>query len=321
MKYLDPFLMSLIGAVFLASILPCPVPLQPWLSHITTFLIMFMFFFQGAKLQRRAILESLQDWRLQGATLLISFFIFPLLGLGLYTLCHAIFPQGLLKPTLWTGLLFLCCLPSTIQSSIALTSIARGNVTASICAATVSNIAGIFITPFIAGLLLHRSGESSGIDTILNIGKELLLPFILGQLVQKWIGPIIQKHKILLSFSDRGSIIVMVYAAFSSAVLQGLWHLISPFQLLIVAVLDMILLCFALLITALIGHLMKQSKENDISLQFCGSKKALTTGVSMANVIFPSGVGIVVLPLMLFHQIQLFVCTILARHYAKRSDT
>lgn len=320
MKRLDPFLLSLIGAVLLASFLPCPPPLQPWLSRLTSLLVTLMFFFQGAKLQRHAIIESLQDWRLQGSTLIVSFLVFPLLGLGLYGVCQALFPHGLLKTDLWTGILFLCCLPSTVQSSIALTSIARGNVPASICAATVSNILGILFTPLLSSLLLHRGGGGSGLETIIDVGRELLLPFIVGQLTQKWLGPIVKKHKVLLSFTDRGSIIVMVYAAFSVAVLQGLWHRIPLIELLIVALLDTLLLAIVLGFTALLGRLMGQSKENDISLQFCGSKKSLATGVPMASVIFPSGAGIVVLPLMLFHQIQLFVCTVLARHYGHRPE-
>lgn len=318
MKRPDPFLLSLISAVILASFLPCPTSLSPWLSRLTSLLVTLMFFFQGAKLQRHAIIESLQDWRLQGSTLLVSFVAFPVIGLSLYALCAAILPHDFLKADLWTGVLFLCCLPSTVQSSIALTSIARGNVPASICAATVSNILGILFTPLLAGLLLHRSGGGSGMETIIDVGRELLLPFIVGQAVQKWIGPIVKKHKVLLSFTDRGSIIVMVYAAFSTAVLQGLWHRIPLIQLADVLVLDTVLLTLVLLLTALMGRLMGQTTENTISLQFCGSKKSLATGIPMASVIFPSGAGIVVLPLMVFHQIQLFICTVLARRYAHR---
>ncbi|MXV45187.1 bile acid:sodium symporter [Saccharibacter sp. 17.LH.SD] len=319
MKRLDPFLLSLISAVILASFLPCPPSFQPWLSRLTSLLVALMFFFQGAKLQRQAIVESMQDWRLQGSTLAISFLLFPLLGLAFYEICQAIFPHGLLKPELWTGILFLCCLPSTVQSSIALTSIAQGNVPASICAATVSNILGILFTPLLSSLILHRhDGSNSSLGTIIDVSRELLLPFIAGQLLQKWLGPIVKKHKILISFTDRGSIIILVYAAFSAAVLQGLWKRIPLSELLVVAALDITLLTTVLTLSALWGRFLGFSKENDISLQFCGSKKSLATGVPMASVIFPGGAGIVVLPLMLFHQIQLFVCTVLARHYSNR---
>ncbi|OOL17804.1 bile acid:sodium symporter [Bombella intestini] len=319
MKRLDPFLMCLIGAVLLASFLPCPTIWQPWLSRLTSLLIMLMFFFQGAKLHRRALLDSVKNWRLQGTTLLITFLVFPLLGIGLYGLSHQLSATGFLGPELWAGMLFLCCLPSTIQSSIALTSMARGNVPAAICAATVSNILGIFITPLLCGLFFdHSSSGGSGLQTILNVAEELLLPFILGQCMQRWVGPIVHRHKFLISCSDRGSIIVLVYSAFSTAVLQGLWHRIPVILLVGVGVADAIVLALALGITYLLGRMMRQNIEDDITLQFCGSKKALTSGVTMASVIFPTSAGIIVLPLMIYHQLQLFVCTVIARHYARR---
>lgn len=319
MRRLDPFLMFLIGAVLLASFLPCPVVWQPWLSRLTSLLIMLMFFFQGAKLKRHALLDSVKNWRLQGCTLLITFAVFPLLGAGMSWLAHRLSSTGFLGPDLWAGMLFLCCLPSTIQSSIALTSMARGNVPAAICAATVSNILGILITPLLCGLFFDHGGSGgSGLQTILNVAEELLLPFILGQCVQRWLGPVVHRHKFLISCSDRGSIIVLVYSAFSAAVLQGLWHRIPLILLAGVGVADALLLALALGLTYLLGRMMGQSIEDDITLQFCGSKKALTSGVTMASVIFPSSAGIIVLPLMIYHQLQLFVCTVIARHYAQR---
>lgn len=319
----DPFLTSLIAAVLLATLLPCPLRWQPWLERLTSLLIMLMFFFQGAKLKRSALFESLKNWQLQGCILLVSFVICPLLGLGLYSFCKTFLPH-FLAPALWTGVLFLCCLPSTVQSSIALTSIARGNVSAAMCAATASNIMGIFITPLLTGLLLNSATSGSGgagnLSTLLAVIRELLLPFIVGQCVQRWIGPLVARHKVLLSFTDRGSIIVMVYAAFSSAVLQGLWHRIPPLDFLSVALICTVLLALLLTLTVLLGRWLGQSKGDIIALQFCGSKKALSTGVLMASVIFPAGAGIIVVPLMIYHQIQLFLCTLLARRYAAQAD-
>lgn len=148
MKRLDPFLLSLICAIVLASLVPCRGQMEHVLQHVVTILITLMFFFQGAKLQRHAIVQSMKDWKLQGSVLLCTFALFPLLGMGLHLLFRSVFPDALFGENLWAGILFLCCLPSTVQSSIALTSIARGNVPAAICGATVSNIAGIALTPF-----------------------------------------------------------------------------------------------------------------------------------------------------------------------------
>lgn len=318
MKRPDPFLMSLLAAILIASLAPCPTTWQPWLSRLTSLLVMLMFFFQGAKLRRSALFESIRNWKLQGSTLLVSFGIFPLLGIGLYGLALLISPSGFLGSTVWSGVLFLCCLPSTVQSSIALTSIARGNVPASICAATISNILGIILTPLLSGLFFHHGEGGSGLQTVIDVARELLLPFIAGQILQPWLGPIVQRHKILISFTDRGSIIVLVYAAFSSAVLQGLWQRVPAITLLGIVIIDTILLALALSTSYLLGRLMGQKLEDNITLQFCGSKKSLASGVPMASIIFPGGAGIIVIPLMVFHQLQLFVCTVMARRYASR---
>ncbi|QEH95779.1 bile acid:sodium symporter family protein [Gluconobacter thailandicus] len=322
MKRFDPFLMALICAIILASVLPCRGQMQHILQQVVTILITLMFFFQGAKLQRHAIIESVRDWRLQGTVLVCTFALFPVLGIGLHLLFRSIFPDALFGEDLWSGILFLCCLPSTVQSSIALTSIARGNVPAAICAATVSNIAGIALTPLLTGLVLgHVGAGHSPLESVLDVAKELLLPFLLGQILQTWVGPIVRRHKFLISFTDRGSIVVVVYTAFSSAVVEGIWHRVSVAHLLEVALLDSFLLALVLFLSHALGKGMKQSVESSITLQFCGSKKSLASGVPMASVIFPAAsVGIIVLPLMIYHQIQLFTCTLLARHYARRPE-
>lgn len=321
LKRLDPFLLCLIGAVTLASFFPAPAILQPRLSLLISVLITIMFFLHGAKLERRALLESIRDWKLQGGTLLVTFAFFPLLGSAVWAFFQKFLPSYPMSQPLWMGILFLCCLPSTVQSSIALTSIAKGNVPASICAATASNILGIFFTPFLCSLLLHHeAGGSSGLETLISISRELLLPFIVGQLLQNKIKPFVDRHKFLLSLSDRGSIVIMVYAAFSEAILQGLWHIISLTSLFSLLVIDSLILFITLAFSYFLGFFLAKDKASMISLQFCSSKKALSTGVLMASVIFPSGAGILILPLMIYHQIQLFICTLLAQFYAKRIE-
>ncbi|EHH68118.1 bile acid:sodium symporter family protein [Gluconobacter morbifer] len=322
MKRLDPFLLSLICAIVLASFLPCRGVMQGILQDVVTILITLMFFFQGAKLERHAIIDSVRDWKLQGSVLFCTFALFPLLGIGLHLLFRTVFPDALFGEDLWSGILFLCCLPSTVQSSIALTSIAKGNVPAAICAATVSNIAGIALTPLLTGVVLgHVGAGHSPLESVIDVSKELLLPFALGQALQRWVGPIVRRHKILISFTDRGSIVVVVYTAFSSAVVEGIWHRVSPLHLGEVALLDTGLLAIVLILSHLIGDGLHQTTENKIALQFCGSKKSLASGVPMASVIFPAAsVGIIVLPLMIYHQIQLFTCTLLARRYGRRDQ-
>ncbi|GAN61287.1 hypothetical protein ACI01nite_04210 [Acetobacter cibinongensis] len=310
---LDPFLLSLIGTVVLATFVPChgaAVPVFQWLAIIV---IGIMFFLQGARLSRKAVVDGLTAWRLHLLILCCTFVLFPLLGLAL----HLVFP-ALLQDEVWLGILFLCCLPSTVQSSIAFTSIGGGNVPAAVCAATASNIFGIFITPFLVGLVLARHGAQGG--GVMAIVLQLLLPFVLGQILQPWIGAWAVRNKKILSLTDRGSILIVVYLAFSDAVMQGLWHKLPPSQLGLIALVDFMLLACVLILTAVTSRAAGLPLRDEIAVVFCGSKKTLASGVPMANVLFPPGsVGLIVLPLMIYHQIQLFVCAVLARRFAART--
>ncbi|MFT8417522.1 MAG: bile acid:sodium symporter family protein [Acetobacter sp.] len=310
MRKLDPFLMALIGAVLLATLLPCQGLATTVLEYVTDACIMVMFFMQGIKLERRAILDNMRNWKLQGLVLICTFGLFPVLGLVL----HAMAP-GLMENNIWLGVLFLCCLPSTVQSSIALTSLANGNVAASICAATLSNLVGIFITPLLVSLVLHTHGVWSA-HAVISIAVQLLLPFVAGQLLQPVLYKWAHRNKKIISITDRSSIILVVYTAFSHAVVEGIWLQLSPRHIGALVVVDTGLLLSVLLITLCVGKISGFSSRDEVSLILCGSKKSLASGVPMANVLFPASIaGFVILPLILYHQIQLFLCTLIARHY------
>ena len=320
----DPFLLALIATVLLASFVPAHGEAVPLFHGLTIAVIAVMFFMQGARLSRAAVVAGLSHWRLHLAILGCTFVLFPLLGLGL----HAMLPQ-LLTPTLWLGVLFVCVLPSTVQSSIAFTSIARGNIPAAVCSATASNLLGILIAPVLTGLVLsgavqgHAAGHPGGsVGAVLDVALQLLLPFAAGQLLQPWIGGWALRNHRLLSFTDRGSVLVVVYVAFSEAVVQGLWHEVPVSQLGLVLLVDAALLAALLLATRFGARASGFAREDEIAIVFCGSKKSLATGVPMANVLFSSAlVGQIVLPLMIFHQLQLFVCAVLARRYARQAET
>jgi len=308
--------MCLLATVALATLLPCHGAAVPLFQDLAVAVIALMFFLQGARLDRSAIMAGVGHWRLHLVILATTFVVFPLLGLML----HALF-RPMLSPAIWQGVLFLCCLPSTVQSSIAFTSIARGNVPAAVCSATASNIFGIFITPVLVGLVLSVHGGSGG-QNPLDIVYQLLLPFVAGQLLQPLIGGWARRNKALLSLSDRGSILIVVYTAFSSAVVEGLWHKVSPASLGLIACADMLVLAFVLLLTGFGSRVLGFARADEITIMFCGSKKTLASGVPMANVLFPSAtVGMVVLPLILYHQIQLFVCAVLARRFAGKAPS
>ncbi|MCE2563838.1 bile acid:sodium symporter family protein [Komagataeibacter sp. FNDCF1] len=314
-RKIDTFLACLLATVALASILPCHGAGTSVFNMLAIIMIANMFFLQGARLSRRAVVDGMTSWRIHLAIGLCTFALFPLLGVGL----HAVVP-GLLDGPMWTGVLFLCCLPSTVQSSIAFTSIARGNVAAAICSATLSNILGIFLTPMLAGMVLARHAAGGG-GGIMPIVLQLLVPFVVGQVAQPWIGEWAHRHKKLLSVSDRGSILVVVYTAFSEAVVQGLWHRLPPMQLGRVAFVDVIILAVVLGLTRQIGRMGGFGRADRVAILFCGSKKSLASGVPIASVLFPhADVGLIVLPVMIYHQIQLFACATLARRLGARAE-
>ena len=293
------------------------VRIAPDLDLLTVLMIGLLFFLHGAKLSREAVIAGATHWRLHLAVLCCTFVLFPLLGLLLKPALLT-----LLTPELYIGILFLCVLPSTVQSSIAFTAVARGNVPAAICSASASNLLGIFVTPVLVGLMVISShGSHSSLDSILKIVYQLLLPFVAGQVARRWIGGWVDSHKGLLKVVDQGSILLVVYAAFSEAVRQGLWRQVPP-----ATVLNLILVCCLLLGLMMLSISWSSrrfgfSKEDEITIVFCGSKKSLATGVPMAKVLLTSStVSMVLLPLMLFHQIQLLVCAVLASRYAKRKS-
>jgi len=207
-------------------------------------------------------------------------------------------------------------LPSTVQSSIVFTSIARGNVPAALCAASLSNLVGMLLTPILVALILGLRGGAGG-QGLKDILEQLFLPFAAGQLLRPWLAGLLTRHRFVVGLVDRSSILLVVYSAFSESVVSGLWHQVGVVSLLVLLVVNVVLLAAVMGSTVLLSHMLGFSREDRIAIVFCGSKKSLASGVPMANILFPpASVGPIVLPLMLFHQIQLMACAALAKRYA-----
>jgi sodium/bile acid cotransporter 7 len=307
----DPYILAIVGMVVLASVLPVQGSGAVAGGYATNAAIALLFFLHGARLQPKAALAGARHWKLHAVVFASTFLLFPALGLA----ARALAPT-LLTPPLWTGLLLLCVLPSTVQSSIAFTSIARGNVPAALCAATASNLLGILLTPLLAGLLLRTQGGFS-ISGIGDVVLQLMAPFAAGQLARPWIATWAGNNKTLLGLVDRGSILLVVYVAFSEGVTHGIWHQLDISQLATLLLLDAALLGAVLLATSGISRLLGFTRADTIATVFCGSKKSLASGLPIASVLFAGQpVGLIILPLMLFHQIQLMACAALARRYA-----
>lgn len=313
----DNFTLMLVATVLLASFLPATGQVASSFEVLTTAAVALLFFLHGAKLSRQAILAGIMHWRLHLFIVASTFVVFPLLGWALKPLL-----TPLVSPELYVGVMFLCVLPSTVQSSIAFVSMARGNIPAAICSASASTLLGVFITPLLVSVFVTAHGASgSFVDAVGKILLQLMLPFALGHLLQRWVGPFIKKHGTLTKVVDQGSILLVVYTAFSAAVVQGIWRQVSMQTLGGLLVISAIILALALLLTTFLSRRLGFSKEDEITAVFCGSKKSLVSGVPMAKVLFASStVGMMVLPLMLFHQMQLMVCGVLAAKYAKRAQ-
>lgn len=312
---IDPYILMMVATVAIASLLPAHGDGAVAVGWGVTVAIALLFFLYGVRLSPQAAIAGLRHWRLHSVVLLSTYVLFPLLGLAMGVLVPT-----LLSPELYTGVLFLCVLPSTVQSSIAFTSIARGNVAAALCAASASNIIGIFATPLLVALVMHNQGVGFSFGILRDIVLQLLVPFIAGQLLRPLLGAFVQRWKKVLGLLDRGSILLVIYAAFSEGVTSGVWQRVGVVDLIELGVASALLLALVLGLTTAAGRLLGFSREDEIVIVFCGSKKSLASGLPMASVIFAgSQVGLIVLPVMLFHQIQLMVCAVLAQRYARRA--
>ncbi|KOV16501.1 MULTISPECIES: bile acid:sodium symporter family protein [Streptomyces] len=308
---LDPYVLALLATVGLAALLPARGAAATAAGAASTAAVALLFFLYGARLSTREALDGLRHWRLHLTVLTCTFLLFPVIGLALRALA-----PGLLPPALQSGLLFLCLVPSTVQSSIAFTSIARGNVPAAICAGSFSSLAGIVLTPLLAAVLLGGRTGGFSLDSLFKITLQLLLPFLLGQALRRSVGGFLTRHRKTLGYVDRGSILLVVYTAFSAGMVAGIWRQVSPLRLGALMLLEAVLLAVMLLVTWYGAARLGFGREDRIAIQFAGSKKSLAAGLPMASVLFGAQAGLAVLPLMLFHQMQLMVCAVIARRRA-----
>lgn len=316
----DPFLLWLVGCVVAASVLPARGAVLAGFDMAANAAIVLLFFLHGAKLSREAVLAGVGHWRLHLMTLAFTFVLFPVLGL----IAQAVTGR-VIDPTLAMGLLFLALLPSTVQSSIAMTAMAGGNVAAAVCSASLSNLIGVVLTPLLVAIFIHTGGDASGgmdgLASVEKIATQLLLPFVVGHLLRPLIGKWVDTHKKLLQPVDRSSVLLVVYSAFSAAVVNGVWLRVGPFDLAVLLAASAAMLAVVIAINGVAARAAGLAREDAIVLLFCGSKKSLVSGVPMAGALFaPAQVGIVILPLMIFHQLQLFVCAWLAGRWRREGE-
>ena len=314
---IDPFTVALLIAIAIASLLPVSGTAARVMDGVTDAAIAALFFLHGARLSRAAILSGVAHWRLHLLIFAATFVLFPLLGWAWRPLL-----QHWLTPELVVGVLFLCALPSTVQSSIAFTSLAGGNVPAAVCSASASSLFGVIITPLLLAWMLEAQGAiEQPLHAVGRIMLQLLLPFVAGHLLRPWIGAWVDRQRGLLRFTDQGTILLVVYTAFSASVIDGLWKQTPVRDLFVVLVISSVLLALVMPLLAFTARRLGFARADEITIVFCGSKKSLATGVPMARILFAGGsLGAIVLPLMVFHQLQLLVSAQVAQRYARKRD-
>ncbi|MCH7337091.1 bile acid:sodium symporter family protein [Acinetobacter sp. NIPH 2699] len=312
---LDRFTLFLVAMVVLATFLPVSGQIASYFNILTTVAIAILFFLHGAKLSREAVVEGMLHWKMHALVFAFTFLLFPAIGLMARPIL-----EPLLGQQLYWGFLFMCFLPSTVQSSIAFTSMAKGNVAGAVCSASFSNIIGMIITPILVSYFILGQSQH-GFDptqSIIQITLLLLVPFILGQLLRPYIFPAMLKRPSLVKVFDQGSILMVVYGAFSSAVVAGLWQQVSGLTLLYLILACSVLLTIVMLLALYVPKWLGFNQADQVTIFFCSSKKTLASGVPMAQILFiGQPLGMIVLPIMIFHQIQLMVCGIIANHWSK----
>lgn len=313
----DVFSGGIVISILLGLFLPCRGGMATGFEWLTQAAIVLLFFLYGVKLSRRSVVDGILHWRLQSMVAFFTFVFFPVVVSLLSPVLELMVGTGL-----FAGLLYVACLPSTVQSSIAFTAVAGGNVPAAVCSASVSSLLGVFLTPLLVGILFSvddTRGMHVGMDTVLTISYQILLPFALGQLVQNKLQAWTAVHRNLIARNDQLTIWLVVYTSFSGATAQGYWQSLDVYHLFGLIVASLLLLFIIQGIIWFCCKLAHFDKADSITTLFCGSKKSLAVGAPMMLAIFGSLDNNLLLPLMVFHQVQLMLCSQLAAHWKRQA--
>lgn len=309
---LDPFIVSLLAAALVGSFLPLSDDVIDALGTVSLVGIGLLFFLYGARLSTAETLAGLRNLKLQVLVLVTTFVLFPLLGLA-----SQVLEPSILSPNLAAGVLLLCLVPSTVQSCVTYTRMAGGDTASAVVSASVSNIVGVFLTPLLIAWLMAADADVDA-GAILRIVFQLLVPFVLGQLLRPWVGGWVERHDGQLKLYDRGTIVLVVLVAFARAAAGGTWSAVSVGDVLVVVLVCAALLAIAMGWCVLTGRLLRFPQDQRWAILFCGSNKSLASGLRIASVLFPPHtVALIVLPLMIYHQLQLISGSVIASRAAR----
>ena len=314
----DWFMKGMVLVVALAFIWPEPGAQGGFLHPdlLNKLGIALVFFLNGLGLPLAALREGIARWRVHLLIQLSTFLLFPVLGIGLLKL-----GAGWISPDLQLGFFYLCALPSTVSSSVALTAAARGNVPVALFNATLSSLIGVVLTPFWMAWALGHAGAAFDVGpVVVNLLLWVVLPLVAGQASRPLLRHWAARHKTRIQIVDRLTILMLVYTSFSDSVQQGIWRSYGWTVLLQTVVLGSLMFFIVRFATDQASRWMGLAEEDRIAAVFCGSKKTLASGVPMAHLIFGANpaLGLILIPIMIYHPLQLAICGVLAQRWAER---
>jgi sodium/bile acid cotransporter 7 len=283
-----------------------PVPLDA----IGSLGISLIFFFYGLKLARGKIISGVKNWKLHLLVQCSTFVLFPLIILLVHPFIHT---QSALS--IWLAFLFLGALPSTVSSSVVMVSIAKGNVPAAIFNASISGLIGIAITPLWMGLFLTQSSADFDLSEIyFKLTVEILGPVLLGLLLQRRLGKYAQQYSSQLSLFDKSVILLIIYKSFAESFDKHVFNSVQLHDLALITAASLVLFYVVYSATGYLARRFGFPREDQITAQFCGTKKSLVHGTVFSKILFQNSAatGIMLLPLMLFHAMQIFIISIIA---------
>jgi len=315
---LDGFLLALIAMIFLAWLWP-PAGIQKGifsLKEAANIGVSLIFFFYGLRLSPDKLKSGLSNWRLHLVVQISTFLVFPLIMLAIIY-----FFGDKQNELLWLGVFYVAALPSTVSSSVVMVSIAKGNVPSAIFNASISSLIGVFITPLWMGLFLKTSTGNFDLGSVIvKLIIQVLVPVVLGILLHQKFGWFAEKHKKGLRLFDQSIILLIIYTSFCESFGSHLFSGFSMLTLFVIGASMMALFFFMFFLIRGICKLFNFNREDSITAIFCGSKKSLVHGTVMSKVLFhnTAGVGIIILPLMMYHALQLMAASIIAQGMSRQ---
>ena len=316
----DWFLAGMVVAVLLAWLVPDPGAhggsLHP--EFLTKAGVALIFFLHGVALSFQALKAGTLRWPLHLVVQGCTFLFFPLLGLAFYWLAG-----DRVSGDFKLGVFYLCALPSTVSSSVAMTAAARGNVPAAVFNATLSSLLGVFLTPLWVGLILKSGGNPMPMGrVILDLVIWLIVPLMVGQMCRPWLGSWAARNKKFIHLVDRSTILLLIYTSFCDSMKQGVWSGQSLGTVSLTLMVCVVIFLMVMTVVRFLCEGMRFSVEDRITAVFCGSKKTLASGVPMAQLIFGAhpGLSLILLPILIYHPLQLVICGVLASRWARRTD-